>query len=1046
MTWEFASKTAICESYLFMLRAAFLLNGLKSVKSSFRQLKRIAIGVLVTASASQVGMSADEPEFPPVEKVLEGFVKSESRSPDGQTLGNIWTRDRDAQMFVELPKDFASKRYFVALTISSGDEFAGLQSGDYYVYWRMYNKRLALILPNVETRSNGEPESKASVKRLFTDTVLLDVAIISMVPRGGPLIDGDALFVNQATKFFGPSTRISDPQLTKIVKAKAFSKNIEIAFEVVAQGGQLQTLHYSLSEVPEDNGYHPRKSDERIGYFSTSYTDLGSYDRDKTKTRFINRWRLEKRDPSLKISPPVTPIRFYVEHTTPVRYRRWVKQGIEYWNKAFEKVGFADAVEVYYQDARTGAFMDLDPEDVQYNFVRWLNNNEGTAIGPSRVHPMTGEILDADIILTDGWIRHFNFQFQKMMPDVATEGMSGETMAWLSEHPTWDPRVRFAAPENQQFVASRIAKDALLPWNGHPATKVDGRMIGNEAYDGLLGRVSQINGMCLAARGKQLDIAMARMALDLLAAADEEPVTPAAENPEKKKEETSEGDATKKPEDAKPEDKKPEEKAAEEKAAEEKKAEEKKAENKKADEKAAIAAEEAKKKKAEALKEDMLDGMPESFIGPLLAELVAHEVGHTLGLRHNFKASSAYSIQQINSDELKGKKPLASSVMDYLPVNMTYKAGEIQGDWTMIGIGPYDYWAIEYGYTPDDAKLPELLKRVAEPELQYATDEDTTGPDPLARRYDFSSDPLAYAQNQAEVIKSYRKRLLDKFVSDGDSWSKARRGYELTLVKQMDSLQMVGNWIGGAFVNRDKKGDPQNRQSLVPVDAAVQRKSLEFVYQNAFRDEAFGLTTELMQRLTIDKWWDDGMNVMDDSTFPIHDRILAMQASVLTKLMSPTTLRRVLDNEQMISADKDALVLPELMDGIKEEIWSELGKKPEGEVTTRKPRISSLRRNLQREHMERLIDLVIMDSGNAAMKPISTIAMMQLRDLKRQIDGVIEARVGLDAYSAAHLSEASSRIAKAIDGQFIYNMPKSFGSGLQNILILGQPEPKSENE
>jgi len=303
---------------------------------------------------------------------------------------------------------------------------------------------------------------------------------------------------------------------------------------------------------------------------------------------------------------------------------------------------------------------------------------------------------------------------------------------------------------------------------------------------------------------------------------------------------------------------------------------------------------------------------------------------------------------------------------------------------------------------------------------------------------------LAYGINQAEVIKAYRKRLLDKFVNDGDSWSKARKGYELTLVKQMDTLQMVANWVGGAFVNRDKKGDPQNRQSLIPVDAVVQRKSLDFVYQNAFRDEAFGLTPELMQRLTIDKWWDEGMNVMDDSTFPIHDRILAIQASVLTKLMSPTTLRRVLDNEQMIPSEKDALVLPELMDGLREEIWSELSKKPEGEVTARKPRVSSLRRNLQREHMERLIDLVMMDSGNAAMKPIATLAMMQLRELKRKIDGVVEARTGLDSYSAAHLTEASARIAKAIDGQFIYNMPKTFGRSLPSLLILGQPESPQE--
>ena len=91
--------------------------------------------------------------------------------------------------------------------------------------------------------------------------------------------------------------------------------------------------------------------------------------------------------------------------------------------------------------------------------------------------------------------------------------------------------------------------------------------------------------------------------------------------------------------------------------------------------------------------------MPESFIGPLLADLVSHEVGHTLGLRHNFKASSLYTLDEMNSDKLKGKKPFAGSVMDYLPTNFNFKAGKIQGDYAMIGVGPYDMWAIEYGYT-----------------------------------------------------------------------------------------------------------------------------------------------------------------------------------------------------------------------------------------------------------------------------------------------------------------------------------------------------------
>ena len=100
----------------------------------------------------------------------------------------------------------------------------------------------------------------------------------------------------------------------------------------------------------------------------------------------------------------------------------------------------------------------------------------------------------------------------------------------------------------------------------------------------------------------------------------------------------------------------------------------------------------------------MIDGIPEWFVGPLLSELGAHEVGHTLGLRHNFKSSSIYSLAEINNGTLKGKKPFAGSVMDYIPVNMSARLGKnpAKGDHTMIDIGPYDLWAIEYGYTFGD--------------------------------------------------------------------------------------------------------------------------------------------------------------------------------------------------------------------------------------------------------------------------------------------------------------------------------------------------------
>ena len=926
----------------------------------------VIVGLSPTAADEQTpSASKPKPEYPPLATVTKDYELEQSTVVGQRGYYTIWTREKDGQMLAALPSGYDGRRFFIAMTIASGEDYAGLQGNDMYVYWKRYDKRLALIEPNIRIKSTGDSESKSSVDRLFTDRVILDVPIVTM-SGGSPVIDMDALLIGQANKFFGSRVRVSNSSLISIMKKKAFPKNVELAFEVPTGSGQLQTLHYSISEIPGTPGYKPRKADERVGYFTTSYTDLGHFKDPETRVRYINRWHLEKADRSLTLSPPKNPIVFYIEHTTPVRYRRWVREGLLYWNNAFEKVGISNAIEVYYQDERSKAHMEKDPEDVRYNFIRWLSNDQGTAIGPSRVHPETGQILDADIILTDGWIRHYWTQFNEIMPEIAMEGISPETLAWLQDHPNWDPRVRLAPPALRGHICQELARNGHQADGGHPMTKVDSDLIGDQEYDGLVGRTSQINGLCTLARGKAFDVAMFRMYMTLMAQEEED---------------------------------KDEEEQEDKKKEEEKKDEEKKE------------------------KESLIDGIPEAFIGPLIAELTCHEVGHTLGLRHNFKASGLHSMSAVNSKDFKGKKTIASSVMDYLPVNMNLEDGEIQGDYTMIGVGPYDIWAIEYGYTQNETDLKKILSRVAEPELQYATDEDTFGPDPLARRYDFSSDPLDYANNQMRIARYNRERLIDKLVKDGDSWAKSRKAYEMTLSLQLRSVSMMGNWLGGAFIYRDKKGDKNGRLPIEVVPAKKQRDALNFVIENTFKDEAFGLTQDLLRRMTVDKWLDGSFLVLSDSTWPVHDRIMGIQASVLASLMYPTTLRRIYDNEFLVPADEDALTLPELLDTVGDAIWSELDEKPGKTYTARKPMISSLRRNLQREHMELLIDLSKSGYfGTSAYKPIATLVLEKLAQLKdEKIEPVLDTYTErLDPYSRAHLKDAASQIKKTLEARYIY--------------------------
>jgi hypothetical protein len=969
---------------------------------------------------------ADESGLKSFDEVSKGFDKVVSTADGKGSYYTLYRRDRDGGLLAELPAGFDTQRQFIAMTIATGETFAGLQSGDLYTFWRRLDNRLLLIAPDTDNRSTGDAESKAGVKQIFTDRVILDVPILAMGPSGRPVIDMKELLTTRARDmlsagggiggFLGAGLTQANPRLAALKSAKAFPENVEISYEMPTAGGKLQEIHFSFSRIPDNTGYTPRVADQRIGYFTTVYRDLGKMSSDQKWVRYINRWHLEKADPKLKLSPPKEPIVFYIEHTTPVRYRRYVRDGLLRWNKAFEKVGIADAIQVYYQDAATGAHMDKDPEDVRYNFVRWIANDIGTAIGPSRVHPLTGQILDADIILTDGWIRGFAADYTDELPEISMQGMTSDTIAWLAERPQFDPRVRFADPAKRPGVIERIRQDAATK----EQMKADGRL-GVTGFGGIAmptasdlardtapagmskleERLNLAARMCTLANGKGLDLAMLRMHMDVIGL-QLDGGTGEIEN--------TRGDSV-----------------------------------------------------------SVLDGIPEWFIGPLLIDLVAHEVGHTLGLRHNFKGSSIYTLAQVNSADVKGKKSFSGSVMDYVPVNINVpdakrleeylkqqkkddpkdskkdegKADEKKaddkkpapatkadgsllgpdkpqdlGDYAQVDNGPYDYWAIEFGYTLDDPK--KVLERVNEPELAYATDWDLSGPDPLVRQYDFTSNPADYANNLMDLARYHRSRLLDRFVKDGDSWARARRGYGMTLIMQSRAANIMAKQIGGADLSYSKKGDPKGRDPIIPTSGEKQREAVKWIVDNIFQDSAWGVTPEMLTKFTTDRWGDQGgmSELMQDPSFPVHDRIAALQVAALVQIMNPTTIGRVYDNELRVPATTDTLTIPELLDTVTKGIWSEIDKAPGQQFTARQPMISSLRRNLQREHLEFLSFLT--NSGvllGEASKPITNLSLAQLRAIQEKIKGITESKSAasrLDPYTLTHLNEANARIEAII--------------------------------
>ena len=888
------------------------------------------------------------PEFPDFSDVSSGYVEVQTTDDGERPLYRLWVNNKTQGVLAELPRDYAKRNLFIGWTISGGRDNAGVQTGDLYANWKRFGKNIALIEPNVRVRTTGDRESRAASSRVNTDRVVLDVPIMCMGPNGGPVIDASSLFLRGSSNFFGRITAGARTKLAVVKKAKAFPSNTELEFEVPDSSGRFMTLAYSLRDIPKSSSYRPRKADQRVGYFTTSYQDIGDPSEDTPWNRVINRWHVEKADSSLEMSPPKEPIVFYLESTTPVRYRRWVREGVLEWNKAFEKIGIVNAIEVYQQDAVTGAHMKKDPEDARYNFILWTNGGMGYAIGPSRTHPVTGQILDADVVMDEGFVNSWVKSWENLIAEQAMDGFEPSTLAWLERNPQNDPRVLLASPGNREGTARGLMREAAIRRSEGRVPMPSSLDMGQRLVAGegqVTHEVTDASPLCMNRAMKAMDIALMRLDPNLVA--------------ELVGRDPGEG--------------------------------------------------------------QQLDGVPEWYIGPMLKDVIMHEVGHTLGLRHNFKASGIHDLADMHSENMGGL-PIAGSVMDYLPVNINMGDGEAQGPFGMETLGPYDYWAIEFGYGFGDPE--QVARRCADPMLAFATDEDTFGPDPMARRFDNGKNSLDYSASQMRLVKALRAELVDRMVEEGEGWSKARSGYSMLLGRHVGAVSIAANWIGGSTLNRDRRGDPGDRRPIESIPAQQQRDALLFVLENTMQDDCFGLTPELLHLMTVDKWFDEaGMNsLLLDQPLPVHDTISGVQESVLTMLLNPGVMNRVYDNEFRGSGDADLLTVPEVMNVVRAHVWTELGDEIDGDYDAARPYISSLRRNLQRAHLERLLEMAGPENEFGAVSmPVATLSRKQLGELRDEIAALLERDSRLDDYTVAHLMDAHDVIKRALDPQHIYN-------------------------
>lgn len=817
----------------------------------------------------------------------------------------LWTMYyKDQQLLVDLPSCHLEKNFIVLTSIArgigSGIVLGGMSWGfndDVVWFFRKMGNKVHVLRRNVRFRAKpGTPEADA-VKLTYNDSVLYSLPI-KVKTKEGYLVDMTRIFISddqQIGRHIGPGFRYVAERST-LDKVKAFPKNVEIQVASVYSGTQpIETVsdsrgvqvhvHYSISMLPE-NSYSPRKADDRLGYFLTVIKDFSDEADDENFVRYINRWDLKKKDPAAKLSPPEEPIVFYLEKTVPIHLRPYVQAGIEEWNKAFEQMGFSNAVIVLQQ----GDDDDWDPEDIRYNTFRWITAESGFAMGAPRVNPLTGQILDADIIFDASFLDY-----------------------WRQDYETFGTREAAALTER--------TPDANIPRSLH------------EWADACPSGAG-----CMLAHGMQQQMGFAAAALTV----------------------AGDGHAGQ---------------------------------------------------------------LPEEFTFQALKEIVMHEVGHTLGLRHNFKASSWKSLNDIQAIAPGSTEPTVASVMDYCPANISPEDGN-QGLYFTPTIGPYDYWAIEYGYKPisgaEDMELKKIAARGAEAGLLYATDEDARSidPDPLANAFDLGDDPIIYARQQMDIAASLIPRIVDRTVANGEGYQRARRAFGILLSEYWRAVHLAARVPGGITLYRSHKGDPAGSPPFQLIEASRQREALQLVCDAAFASPTY--EPALLNHLAASRWSHWGVPNTTRLDYPIHDVIGTMQAGILSQLLSPLTLTRLQDGELKVPDGDDVYTLAEHVGTCFDALFAEIIKPRPGSYGRRTPCITSFRRNLQRIALTKFANIVL--SGTRYPEDARTLSRMYLMRLDAQIATVLGQKdFNLDDYSRAHLVDSQTKIRQVFDAQVQLN-------------------------
>ncbi|MCI0451986.1 MAG: zinc-dependent metalloprotease [Candidatus Latescibacteria bacterium] len=854
------------------------------------------------------GPPPSKPKFKPWSEI----VTKEHKKIEG--LMTFYTKGEE--LLLEIEKDDLDKPMLAILSLSQGIGsdfvYGGLPIDDVMFDLHRDEDHVQLRRLTANFRAEGDEELQKAIDLTFAEAILENFAI-KTENDGKVIIDvrefflsdiaGMSMYLNAA---LNQPVRL-DAKKGYLGSLKNFPTNTEIDTRLTYAASRPDALFrpnfpdpraiqlgvaWSIRKLPEAP-MTPRIADDRVGYFTTSFKDFRKEKTETFFTHYANKWRLEKKDPTAAVSEPTRQIVYYIDHTVPKEYVPYMIAGVNMWQKAFEAAGFKEAI-VGKPAPTKEEDPNYDPVDARYNTIRWNVNDEVSygAIGPSRVDPRTGEIIDADILFEHNIVHNFGKAWRR----VAAPRPALMEVDHNLKHLWMTPEERM----QEEAVFS-------LPF------------FKNKPY-----MLCSVND-CMGLGGEMMRLSM--LMSGMIEAGQEVPL---------------------------------------------------------------------------------------EFIGAALTFVSAHEVGHTIGLRHNFKSSGAVPYDQLHNKATIDQIGMTGSVMDYPTPNIAANASQ-QGYYYTPIVGTYDMWAIEWAYKPVDGATPDeqskaleaIAKKCVDKAHLYGTDEDTYpmgALDPRSNTNDLSDDPMRWANERMSIVNDLlmKDQLEGRVVAEGGDYVPLRAAVQALFVQKYVCSNIATKTIGGAYTERAHKGD--GKAPFTPITADEQRKALQFVVDNALKSNAYALSPDMLNKMQDDKMWSWENNLFQQGRrfdFPLSDWVEAMQTGVLFNVMNPFLQARVVDNAYKTD---NSFRLSDLYATLTKSIWTD-NLTPNGRTAT-------WDRNLQRVYTDMLIQQIVQPYPVTPQDAVS-LSRLNLTRIKNAAQSGLQ-RKGLDDETNAHLMETIARVDRAL--------------------------------